>query len=135
MINRFSYRVWLWDNDNWGGKYLDDDVVIAPDGEVATLNNYSELEDDITDKSDVEMFTGIYDINGKPVYAGDIVKTSYKYAQPKVSQVIIEDGNTYLVGEDLATGNEMLLSDHIDEIEVIGNVHENSELLEEDRDD
>lgn len=124
MINRFSYRVWLWNNDNWGGKYLDDDVVIAPDGEVATLNEYSELEDDITDKSDVEMFTGIYDINGKPVYAGDIVKTSYKYAQPKVSQVIIEDGNTYLVGEDLATGNEMLLSDLKPAgIEVVGNAH------------
>lgn len=99
-------------------------MVVAPDGEVATLNNYSELEDDITDKSDVEMFTGIYDINGKPVYAGDIVKTSYKYAQPKVSQVIIEDGNTYLVGEDLATGNEMLLSDLKPAgIEVVGNAH------------
>jgi len=42
----------------------------------------------------------------------------------------MEDGNSYIAGEDLATGNEMLVSDHIDEIEVIGNVHTNLELLE-----
>ncbi|MCM6825111.1 YopX family protein, partial [Levilactobacillus brevis] len=65
---------------------------------------------------------------------GDIVKSSYKYAQPKISQVIMEDGNSYILGEDLATGNEMLVSDHINEIEVIGNVHTNPELLEAQHD-
>ena len=29
----------------------------------------------------------------------------------------------------MATGNEMLVSDHVGEIEVIGNVHENVELI------
>ena len=42
----------------------------------------------------------------------------------------MEDGNSYILGEDLATGNEMLVSDYINEIEVIGNVHENLNLLE-----
>ncbi|WP_226458058.1 YopX family protein [Levilactobacillus brevis] len=79
---------------------------------------------------DVDMFTGLKDANGKEIYEGDIVKSSYKYAQPKISQVIMEDGNSYILGEDLATGNEMLVSDHINEIEVIGNMYENLELLE-----
>ena len=77
----------------------------------------------------VEQYTGLKDVNGKGIYEGDIVKSSYKYAQPKISQVIMEDGNSYILGEDLATGNEMLVSDHINEIEVISNVHMNPELL------
>lgn len=82
---------------------------------------------------DVELlqFTGLTDVSGKDIYEGDIIKSSYKYAQPKVSQIIIENGNSYILGEDLATGNEMLVSDHISEIKVIGNVHANPELLEE----
>ncbi|WP_234898423.1 YopX family protein [Levilactobacillus tujiorum] len=82
----------------------------------------------------LEQFTGLKDANGKEIYVGDIVKSSYKYAQPKISQVIMEDGNSYILGEDLATGNEMLVSDHINEIEVIGNVHTNPELLEAQHD-
>lgn len=78
---------------------------------------------------ELEQFTGLTDVNGKDIYEGDIIKSNYKYAQPKVSQIIIEDGNSYILGEDLATGNEMLVSDHVNEIEIIGNVHANPELL------
>ena len=85
------------------------------------------------ERYDVEQFIGLKDVNGKSIYEGDIIKSTYKYAQPKVSQIIIENGNSYILGEDLATGNEMLVSDHIREIQVIGNIHTNPELLEEDK--
>ena len=81
------------------------------------------------ERYDVEQFTDLKDVSGKDIYEGDIVKSNYKYAQPNISQIIMEDGNSYITGEDLATGNEMLVSDHIGEIEVIGNVHETPELL------
>lgn len=83
------------------------------------------------DPKTVGQFTGLKDINGIDIYGGDIIRSNYKYAQPKVSLVIREDGNSYIVGEDMATGNEMLVSDHVNEIEVIGNVYDNAELLGE----
>ena len=88
-----------------------------------------EYDEGDLDVFELEQFTGLKDVNGKEIYEGDIVKSNYKYAQPNISQIIMEDGNSYITGEDLATGNEMLVSDHIGEIEVIGNVHENPELL------
>ncbi|AGE39604.1 Hypothetical protein zj316_2065 [Lactiplantibacillus plantarum ZJ316] len=103
----------------WAEASTDGQDEYANDGRVDGISALFELE----------QFTGLKDTSGKDIYEGDIIKSNYKYAQPKVSQIIIEDGNSYILGEDLATGNEMLVSEHVGEIEVIGNVHENVELL------
>ncbi|QRQ98856.1 YopX family protein [Lactiplantibacillus plantarum] len=113
------------------------DIQLGSDGyiywiEAMGLNG--EHDEGDLDVFKLEQFTGLTDVNGKEIYEDDIIKSGYKYAQPKISQVIIENGNSYILGEDLATGNEMLVSDHIGEIKVIGNVHENPELLEESYD-
>jgi len=100
-------------------------------GKASSILAFEEMS---PDEYIVEQFTGLKDVNGKAIYEGDIVKSSYKYAQPKISEVIMEYGNSYILGEDLSTGNEMLVSDHINEIEVIGNMHENLELLEAQHD-
>lgn len=128
-----KFRAWdadskkYWNIENW---HVEDEYVdlIEPNNSNADPNakrTWKRESDVVIDQS-----TGLTDINDKDIYVGDIVKSSYKYAQPKISQVIMEDGNSYILGEDLATGNEMLVSDHINEIEVIGNVHENLDLLE-----
>lgn len=98
------------------------------------VNGKNETWDIKNDHVELLQSTGLKDAYGNEIYVGDIVKSGYKYAQPKISQVIMEDGNSYILGEDLATGNEMLVSDHINEIEVIGNVHTNPELLEAQHD-
>jgi len=106
----------------------------AWDKECKIMRDYDELKgltlDALdTDNFEIEQLTGLKDVNGKPIYDGDIVKSNYKYAQPKISQIIMEDGNSYIAGEDLATGNEMLVSDHVEEIEIIGNVHTDGDLI------
>lgn len=108
-------------------------IKFCPDGTIENVKvgGFQRKGTITPDKLLLEQFTGLKDVNGKGIYEGDIIKSNYKYAQPKVSLVIREDGNSYIVGEDMATGNEMLVSDHIGEIEVIGNVHENPELLKE----
>lgn len=94
------------------------------------VNGKNETWDIKNDHVELLQFTGLKDDNGNEIYEGDIVKSSYKYAQPKISEVIMEYGNSYILGEYLATGNEMLVSDHINEIEVIGNVHTDGDLID-----
>ncbi|WP_054712890.1 YopX family protein [Secundilactobacillus paracollinoides] len=137
-----KFRVW----DKVNKRMLNIDTLalsFSPKGVLTSIYTYGPdfsndpdiLGDDEPDLDSVilEQFTGLKDVNGKDIYEGDIIKSNYKYAQPKVSQIIIEDGNSYILGEDLATGNEMLVSDHIGEIKVIGNVHTNPELVEADK--
>ena len=117
-----------WDKENKA--FMPSEGYAICDGDVMGLRYGNEMEDVLTDQIELMQYTGLKDVHGVDIYENDIVKSNYKYAQPEISQIIMEDGNSYIAGEDLATGNEMLVSDHIDEIEVIGNVHTNLELLE-----
>lgn len=125
-MREIKFRAW----DKVNTAFMPSEGYAICDGDVMGLRYGNEMEDVLTDQIELMQYTGLKDMNGVDIYENDIVKSNYKYAQPKISQIIMEDGNSYIAGEDLATGNEMLVSDHIDEIEVIGNVHTNLELLE-----
>ena len=128
MKREFKFRAYIKDE----GRLLDVNLIDFDDEYVRVWDEYGENEEEWLFKDcELMQYIGLDDVNGVEIYENDIVKSNYKYAQPKISQIIMEDGNSYIAGEDLATGNEMLVSDHIDEIEVIGNIHANHELLEE----
>lgn len=78
----------------------------------------------------LEQYTGLKDKNDTDIYEGDIVTGFDIYLDHEaISQVFIENGNTYLSGENLETGGDIVLSNFADQCEVIGNIHENPELL------
>ncbi len=72
---------------------------------------------------EIELPTGIKDKNGKEIYEGDIVKCGPYCGRP----IVFEEGR-YWLGEE---PDDLFTSSVHWDIEIIGNIHENSELLED----
>lgn len=80
----------------------------------------------------VGQFTGLIDKNGKKIFEGDIVQYYGTYAL----EVFIEEGHTKIRWFDTVTDSECkdmfygYSEDEYGECEVIGNIHDNPELME-----
>lgn len=85
----------------------------------------------------IEQSTDIKDKNGKMIYVGDIVKMKYPYDKRYIGKfVVVKDPNSPRIGLlDETKADEIFnlynyMSNHY---EVIGNIHENTELLNKDQ--
>lgn len=94
-----------------------------------------EGTEEFKNKRILEQYTGLHDKNGKEIYEGDLIKFKYKilfkiewfntafWAIPQAGR-----------GSSQPLSNLYSISDkNADYIEVIGNIHENPELLEEEQ--
>ena len=80
---------------------------------------YSGLPNmDMLPHIELQQFTGLKDKNGKEVYEGDIVTLQQSYVKPIA-----------VYWNEEMTGYYPLLSERGHNLEVIGNIHENPELL------
>ena len=114
-----KYRVWC----NVSKRYYrpDEEIFIDQQGKVFWAPGDGDWLN-ITYQFDVEFFTGLHDKNGKEIYGGDILKW--------VAMGYPTDGRTQIVTEWDLAGFDIPYEYEADKVwEVIGNRHENPELL------
>ena len=125
-----KFRAW---NRKW--KRIIDNVLVNPDIIIWTfdVDNSTSEWDYLSDDIKVMQFTGLFDKNGKEIYEGDIV--SIMDCEPSLYRICYWDNNFKWVVENIGKDPSCWANDNLEEfegyhLEVIGNIHENPELLE-----
>ena len=115
-MDRFKFRVW----DKQQKKYEDIPKLINQKGELVSYT----VRDDLSKFYDIEQCTGLKDKNGKLIYEGDLIKIEDDVAEIKWSN--------YCAGFILESSEDIFdfETTYAEECKVIGNIHENADLLE-----
>ncbi|KJS84972.1 MAG: hypothetical protein JM58_09385 [Peptococcaceae bacterium BICA1-8] len=119
-MREIKFRLWCKEKKEWEQNLW----TLTPDGRIFDMQRnclYKNNGNHI-----LMQFTGLYDKSGKEIYEGDIGKTDF--ANMIVSYQ--KDWGTYILSETLYDVFEFwVINAYKGELEVIGNIYENPELI------
>lgn len=115
------------------GKWLYGDLINLTD-EIKQICNHTQLEHaHSVNPETVGQFTGLTDRNGKRIFEGDIVTGLFLFGRSVKAVVTFQDG---AFGLEWYRGNVKTFNAFTSicnvEYEVVGNIHDNPELLKND---
>lgn len=110
----------------WDGNKMIEDVIPTSETSIIELFEYEWQE---TEVESVEQYTGLKDKNGREIYIGDIVS---EHQRDIIGKIVQNPSGEYRIVWIGVFGGESVLYVHNSLCEVIGSIHENPELLEEE---
>ena len=114
-MREIKFRVYSYEDEEYRTDCGINKLFTSVTGSPATIYN------DEGDRFDIEQYTGLKDMDGKEIYEGDIVEYGYK----NIEAVRFEQGGFY----PFAEGYNDFGCPYGEDVKVIGNIHENPELL------
>ena len=131
-------------------QWIDGSLILNPENQYPVIGDvFSEYDDGRkvdnwiekeVDPETIGQFTGKKDKNGKEIYEGDVCKCRYyKHAEKDLyltQKVVFEHASFFVVVGDLKPDLETETYTNcplnwVNEIEIIGNIYENPELLQD----
>ena len=120
------------------GEWIQGDIVQFPvHGVVRIVEQEPSYKDAEVDSDTVGQFTGLTDKNGRKIFEGDIIHLEYSqvffggmYFGEYTAEVSYKEG--CFITDGMNNGDEIetpLSGFDNDELEIIGNIHDNPELL------
>ena len=120
------------------GEWIQGDLVqFLPHGIVRIVTQEPPYKDAEVDSDTVGQFTGLTDKNGRKIFEGDIIHLEYSqvffggvYFGEYTAEVSYKEG--CFITDGMNNGDEIetpLSGFDNDEVEIIGNIHDNPELL------
>jgi len=121
-MREIKFRAWLpvgeWLEDGSAQKY----EMVGPDA--LSFEEFEPLADLLENCENLMQFTGLKDKNGKEIYEGDI----YNIGDENI-KYLVEWNDCGLIGKQLGSSSYAGLTYWIKQIEVIGNIYENPEII------
>ena len=133
MNERYLFRGKRKDNGEWAYGGLDTDWGLEPKDRDRYWIIQAYLGEALVIPETIGQYTGLNDKNGKMIFEGDILESRYdeKHPDDACCEVVLWYDNGWCIQEyEVADPDHLSEDDMLKYSEVVGNVHDNPELLE-----